>query len=136
MDDDYVEWDDDFSVDIPLMDEQHKKLVIMINDLFQRCVSGNASASLTFAMAVKDAADYARTHFQIEEAYLEKAAYPGLADQKREHESYLATILATVEKCKKGEAEPLDLVRFLKNWLLNHIAVKDKKYTSYLMNSN
>jgi len=132
--DDYVEWDDDYSVGVRLMDEQHKKLIIMINDLFQRCVSGNTSANLTFAMAVKDAADYAKTHFQIEEEYLEKVGYPGLPDQKREHESFMARVFSTFDNYKKGEAMPLDLVRFLKKWLLNHIAVADKKYAAYLEN--
>ena len=132
MDGDYVEWDDDFSVSIPLMDEQHKKLIIMINDLFQRCVSGSTSTNLTFAMAVKDAAEYAKMHFQVEEEYLEKAAYPGLPSQKMEHERFMAEVMATFEKYKKGEAVPLDLVRFLKKWLLNHIAVSDNKYTAYL----
>ena len=133
MDDDYVVWDDDFSVDVPLMDEQHKKLVVMINDLFQRCVSGSTSTNLTFTKAVKDAANYAKTHFRIEEEYLDKAGYPGLSDQKKEHELFMTEVLATFEKYKKGESEPLDLVRFLKRWLLNHIAVVDKKYTSYLI---
>ena len=133
MDGDYVELDEDFSVSVPLMDDQHKKLIIMINDLFQRCVSGSTSSNLTFAMAVKDAADYAKTHFRIEEEYLEKAAYPGLGDQKREHELFMTEVYSTFEKYKKGEAMPLDLVRFLKKWLLNHIAVADKKYTAYLL---
>jgi len=132
MDGDYVEWDDDFSVEIPLMDDQHKKLIIIINDLFQRCVDVCASTNLTFAMAVKDATEYAKMHFRIEEEYLEKAGYPGLPDQKREHGLFLAEVLAASERYKKGEAMPLDLVRFLKKWLLNHIAVSDKKYTSYL----
>jgi len=132
MADDYVEWDDDFSVNILLMDEQHKKLIVMINDLFQRCVSGSTSVNLTFAMAVKDAAEYAKIHFQIEEEYLEKAGYPGLPDQKREHETFMTQVFTTVDKYKKGEAMPLDLVRFLKKWLLNHIAVSDKKYAAYL----
>jgi len=132
MNGDYIEWDDDFSVSVPLMDEQHKKLITMINDLFQRCVSGNTSTNLTFAMAVKDAAEYAKAHFRIEEEYLEKIGYPGLADQKREHATFMAEVLATFEKYKKGEAMPLHLVNFLKKWLLNHIAVSDKKYAAYL----
>jgi len=134
MDGDYVEWDDDFSVGVPLMDEQHKKLILMINDLFQRSVSGSTSSNLTFAMAVKDAAEYTKIHFQIEEEYLEKAAYPGLPEQKKQHETFMTEVLNTFEKYKKGEAMPLDLVRFLKKWLLNHIAVMDKQYTAYLAN--
>ena len=132
MENDYIEWDDAFSVDVPLMDEQHKKLVTMINDLFQRCVSGSTSTNLTFAMAVKDAAEYAKTHFRIEEEYMEKAGYPGLPDQKKEHASFMTEVLTTCEKYKEGKAAPLDLVRFLKEWLLDHIAVADKKYTLYL----
>jgi len=132
MDGDYVEWDDDYSVGVPLMDEQHKKLIMMINDLFQRSVSGSTSSSLTFAMAVKDAAEYTKIHFKIEETYLEKVGYPGLPEQKKQHETFMAEVLSTFEKYKKGEAMPLDLVRFLKKWLLNHIAVMDKQYTAYL----
>ena len=133
MDSDFVEWDDSFSVDVPLMDEQHKKLVAMINDLFHRCVSGSTSANLTFAMAVKEAANYAKIHFRTEEEYLEKAGYPGLDEQRKEHESFMEEVLAIFMKYRRGQAEPLDLVRFFKKWLLNHIAVLDKKYSSYLI---
>jgi hemerythrin len=36
------------------------------------------------------------------------------------------------EQYNKDAAAPIGLPRFLKKWLLNHIAVKDKRYAAFI----
>ena len=132
MDEDSVVWDNSFSVGFAPIDNQHKELVIMTNELFQGCKSGNALADVAFMRTLKKAIEYAQTHFHSEEEYMGKAAYPDLPVHKKEHEEFIATVIKVVKEFEDGKAEPIILARFLKSWLLNHIAVSDKRYAPYL----
>jgi hemerythrin len=133
MDEDIVVWGDAYSVGLPNIDEQHKKLVVMINDLFQACKEEGASKTAAFARAFSKAADYTQTHFREEEEFLENAGYPDLPAHKVEHKAFVDEIWAQFGKFKEGNTTPLGLPRFLKSWLLNHIAIKDKKYAAFIL---
>jgi hemerythrin-like metal-binding protein len=131
MDDDLVVWSDAFSVDFPVIDEQHKKLVVITNDLLKCCKEGIVSRT-DFLMAFSKASNYAVTHFRDEEDYMKKANYPDLDIHKKEHEVFLAEIKNTFEKFRENDSAPINLAIFLKKWLLNHIALRDKLFTPYL----
>jgi hemerythrin len=132
MDEDSVVWDDSFSVGFGPLDDQHKVLVDMINELFQACKEGVIQADMVFLQIIKRALDYAETHFADEEEYLSQANYPHLNEQKEQHEAFVEEVQKTIEEFEAEKIEPIYLARYLKNWLLNHIAVYDKRYASYL----
>jgi len=133
MSEDSVIWNDSFSVGVASIDDQHKVLVTMINELFEACKQGVMEADMAFLEIIKGALDYAETHFADEEDLLYEANYPHLDEQKDQHETFVAEVQKTIEEFEAGNLEPIYLARFLKNWLLNHIAVFDKKYTPYLV---
>ena len=132
MDEDSAVWNDSYSVGFAAIDNQHKKLVKMINELFQGCTRSETFAYVSFMQTVKNAVDYAHTHFKKEEDYMKRANYPALADHKKLHEEFIIEIAELVREFETGKTEPVSLARFLKKWLLNHIAVTDKKYAPYL----
>ena len=132
MEEDSAVWSDDFSLGVPFIDDQHKKLVVMIGDLFRSCREGSGAANVTFSLAFTKASNYSLTHFMEEEELLEKAGYPALAAHKKEHESFLAEIQTEFHKFKENNAAPIGLARFLKKWLMNHIAINDKQYVPYV----
>ena len=132
MDEDAVFWDDAYSVGFEKIDNQHKELVRMTNALFEGCKQGSTSADVAFMRTIRGAVEYAQTHFYTEEKYMKQVDYPDLADHKKEHDSFVNTVLGAVKDFEAGNSEPLALARFLKKWLLNHIAVSDKKYGPYL----
>ena len=132
MDDDSVTWDDSFSVGFELLDDQHKKLVIMTNELFEACKQGAVSADIAFLNTTKKAVEYAETHFVDEENCMSRAGYPELDWHKKEHADFVAEVLNTIKKFESGSAEPIQMARFLKKWLLDHIAISDKLYAPYL----
>jgi hemerythrin len=132
MDEDFVVWSDDFSVEFAPLDEQHKKLVVITNDLLKNCKEGSGVSKIDFMLLFSKASEYAITHFRDEEDYMKKAAYPNFEDHKKEHENFLAEVKSSFNKFKESDAAPMGLAVFLKKWLLNHIAVKDKLYSPYL----
>jgi hemerythrin len=132
MNEDSVTWDDEFLVHFDRIDEQHKTLVTVANDLFIGSKQGKTAADVAFMKTVRNAIEYAQTHFYTEEKYMALANYPDLPAHKKEHEAFVSEILHQVQIFETGEAEPVILARYLKNWLLNHIAISDKKYSPYL----
>jgi hemerythrin len=132
MDEDSVAWDDSFSVNYPLIDNQHKELVRMTNILFMGCKSGSTAADVVFMKTIRGAVEYAQTHFYTEEKHMTLANYPELEAHKAEHTDFVKTVVQAVKDFEEGNSEPIALARFLKKWLLNHIAVSDKKYAPYL----
>jgi len=127
-----VVWDEAFSVGFPAIDEQHKKLVDMINELFQLSENGSNEAKSAFAKAFSKAGEYAQTHFHDEEECLKKTDYPSLDEHKKEHVSFMTEVWNEFSLFNKGNESPAGLAEFLKKWLLNHIAVTDKQYAPYL----
>ena len=125
-----VTWEDGFSVGSKLVDNKHKSLVNMTNELFRGCERHDET--LSFMRVIQSAVNYAKTHFATEERFMQKANYPEAAVHKAEHEAFVLEVLKQVKKFEDGSCTPLEFASFLKNWLLNHIAVSDKKYMPYL----
>jgi hemerythrin len=131
MDDDIITWNAAYSVGIEFIDNQHKELVRMTNALFTGCRRGGTLEDVAFLKTLRNAVEYAQTHFATEEKYMRQTNYPDLPAHKAEHEAFVAEVRKQIKTFDNGTAEPLKLARFLKDWLLNHIAVSDKKYTPY-----
>ena len=132
MNEDSVTWDDAYSVGFEPIDNQHKELVKMTNELFTSSKGGAAAADKAFLQTIKKAADYARDHFSDEDKYMVQAGFPNLTEHRKQHDNFLETVIKAVQEFEAGKTAPIDMARFLKNWLLNHIAVSDKQYIPYL----
>ncbi|MDR3123764.1 MAG: bacteriohemerythrin [Treponema sp.] len=131
----FVEWEDRYSVGIPMIDEQHKELIRLTNELYKGCLAGEETARAYFMTAVKGTVDYVKYHFGMEEKLLQNVKYPELAEHKREHEAFVKNILEEVQSFKEGKKfVPNIFVRYLKDWILSHIAVADRRYAAYILN--
>ena len=131
MDEDIIVWDDSYSLGFEIVDNQHKGLVAMTNELFQSCKEEGSVADTALEKTIKEALEYAQTHFYTEEKYMKETNYPNLSPHRKEHEDFVAQVRKTLEEFEQGRAEPIILARFLKKWLLNHIALVDKQCAPY-----
>ena len=130
----YISWDDRFSVGIPLIDNQHKKLIDMTNMLYNACRSDLASAKEQFKNTVQEAVAYVKYHFSMEEQIMEKTAYPEFAAHKKLHIEFVQQLLANIADFQSGKKfVPNNFVRFLREWVLSHIAIVDSKVGSYIV---
>jgi hemerythrin len=129
---DLVEWKDSYSVGIKAMDAQHKGLLQMSNDLFTGCLLGGSTAKEYFKMTVHKSVEYVRYHFMTEETFLEKIGYPVLAEHKKQHEAFVKELLSQVKNFEDGQKfVPNNFARYLRDWVLTHIAVEDKQYAAF-----
>ena len=132
MSDDFVVWENSYSLGIAIIDDQHKKLIGMINDLFQHCKEQSSAAKMIFAKVFKETSDYVQTHFKDEETLLKQASYPKFDEHLSQHKSFIKEIWDVFSKFNQDKDAPINLARFLKKWLLTHIAIVDKQYVPYL----
>jgi hemerythrin len=130
-----VEWDSRYTIGIPIIDTQHKKLIDMANRLYMACRGGDAAAKAFFREIVHEAVDYVRFHFSTEEKILERISYPDIAPHKKQHEDFVKEIIRQVQSFEEGKKfVPNLFVRYLRDWVLTHIAVSDRQYSDYLIN--
>ncbi len=125
-----ITWDDSLSVKVSLFDNQHKKLVDLINTLNDAMRDGKGKEVLE--PIIKELVNYAVMHFSAEESYFKKYGYAGASQHIAEHRAFVNE----VEKFKKEfEAGSVGLsvkvMSFLSNWLKSHIMGTDKKYSDF-----
>jgi len=132
MDEDLVVWNDTYSVGYAPIDDQHKALVVMINELLQSSKAGASAANSSLMQVFEKTVEYAKTHFTGEEKMLTEVLYPELDTQKKQHHQFLFEVVNIVADVESGKTAPIEMAVFLKTWLMNHIVVSDKKYIPYL----
>ena len=124
-------WSDNLSVNVTQIDEQHKKLVGMLNDLHDAMKQGKGSD--VTGKVLSGLVQYVATHFAFEEKLMKEHAYPEYLKHKLEHDTLTKQALDLQKQFQ--ESKPVltvELMKFLKDWLSNHILGTDKKYGPYL----
>ena len=130
-----VEWDARYAVGIPPIDEQHRELIDLTNKLYEACLMGDEAATVIFKQSIHKVVDYIKYHFSAEETMLQNIKYPDFISHKKEHESLVKRVLEDVQLFQQGKHFiPNSFVRMLKEWILTHIAMSDKRYGDYIMN--
>ena len=136
MDDkkDIVIWQNSYSVGIKLIDEQHMHLIKLTNKLFASCLEDQEKSKDVFLATIHESVDYVGYHFGIEEKVMERVNYPNYKKHKEEHGNFVRMVFSKVEEFNSGKIfTPISFVYFLRDWILHHIAVSDKKMGEYLM---
>ena len=137
MADELVAWSDDFSVGNEVIDAQHKELVMLTNEFYAGCQMGGMMAKVYFMKTIQGAVLYVKTNFSTEEEIMQKAGYPEFDAHKRQHEDFVAEVTQQVQMFEKEDnPDPAEFVKYLMNWVLQHIAASDKKYVPYIAKLN
>ena len=127
----FMDWSENLSVNIKEIDEQHKKLLAMINELHEAMKSGRGKEVTEKTLG--GLIQYVGTHFATEERMFEKYGYPGLLAHKGEHTKLTKQATDIFQQFQQGKpVVNVELMNFLKSWLQDHILGTDKKYTSFL----
>ncbi len=127
----YVQWSDNLSTGVPVIDEQHKLLLSYINKLHRGITMGESSELL---LEILDAlAGYAFTHFNTEEIFFAYVNYPAAKEHIEVHQRFRDKVLLFRESVLEGKAGvDLDLLDFLKTWLVEHIQGMDVSFAPYV----
>lgn len=126
-----ITWSEDLSVGITSIDEQHKKLVNMINALNDAMTKGQARDVLK--KIFDGLLVYADKHFGYEEKLFATHAYASEAAHRKEHDALRARVTDLKKRMDEGDYMlGAEVMAFLKQWLTSHILKSDKAYTSFL----
>jgi hemerythrin len=131
-----VTWSSTFSIGVSLIDEQNKGLLDLVNDMFNHVVKDEAAETEYFRKIIQQAAQYAKVHFDIEERIMIHTRFPGYKEHKKAHDAFVMAIVTAVRDYESGKKYVIsELTRFLKEWVLTHIAIMDKGYFSHFKKS-
>jgi len=128
-----IEWTAELSVGIDSIDEQHKKLVNMINALNEAMLINSSDELL--GKIFTGLAAYTQKHFSYEENMFAEYGYTDSVEHKRQHSELIAQVVKLKEKFIENPQGTMsaDLMLFLKRWLTNHIMRTDKEYAEFLI---
>jgi len=128
----YLEWKDEYCVGIDSIDQQHRKLVNLINQL-QTAVDYSTGEEFE-QDALDELVDYTKTHFTYEEGLMRDNDYPDFEPHKLQHEKMFKKVGEVLAEYEKDHDTAMsNAVEYLKEWLINHINGTDKEYSSYLI---
>ena len=124
-------WLPDFDTNIAIIDQQHRHLVKLINQLHENLNTGSDRKTLLKILNNIDI--YAATHFAREEDLFDTYDYSEIDEHIQEHEYFEDTINQFTKEFKAGKQELTNsVISFLGDWLLKHINGTDQKYATFL----
>jgi hemerythrin len=123
----YIKWNNKYCVGISIIDEQHKKLFGFLNKTLHAMEHSDDKEELKDVL--EEMIKYAREHFATEEDYMMEFMYPEFQYHKEEHHNFANKTIAYYDSLVNGDY-PIsnELIEYLKQWLVNHIQLCDRRY--------
>ncbi len=126
-----VTWNASFSVKVASLDEDHKKMFSLINNLHEAMSRGKGAVVVPHL--VQELGNYAEHHFAEEESLMERTKYPELVSHRHDHQKFVKQLEQFQQDLAAGRfVSSVPVVVFLDTWLSNHIAGADCKYSQHL----
>lgn len=128
----YIKWEPHNSVHVNILDEQHRKLFDIVNDLIDEMDSG----SKNLLPIIRNLVNYSRVHFHQENMVMMDSNYPGFLKHSREHDRFIEKVEEFLNACKEKDANlERNMVIFLKDWIYTHTTKLDMQYADHLLNN-
>ncbi|MBI4849351.1 MAG: bacteriohemerythrin [Nitrospirae bacterium] len=127
----FITWNEEYSVNIKEIDAQHKKLIELINNLFDKMRIGRGKDVI--GIILNELVNYTVYHFITEEKLLQEHRYPEYMQHKKLHSDLTKQVKELKDKFDHGDIiVTARTMNFLNRWLIDHIMGEDKKYSPFL----
>lgn len=124
-----LEWTAGLELGVPILDEQHKKLLEIVNDLY---VARFEQDRQKIDDVLNELSHYIKIHFATEEALMTQANFEGLEEHKLEHARMIQKVKLFSKTHAKGADIANELQLLLNSWLLDHTVRTDKHYGEHI----
>jgi len=125
-------WSDDLSCGNKKVDEDHRLLLGMINELYTEIKNDDDEHTIeeTFHKMQR----YAKDHFASEESIMEKAGYPDLPAHTAEHNEFIERLETSFNLYMKAPNKhaSVELIGILASLWQKHVGSTDKAFATYL----
>ena len=124
------EWEDEFVIDGGQIDEEHRKLIDMANEVF--AVEDPSANCDEIIELVKSLYRYMETHFEHEERFLKEIEYPWLEEHRAKHRQIAKDMTAALRERRDLDTYLNKLRHMMLDWVIQHIAHDDQECSVYL----
>ncbi len=126
-----LRWEDKYMVGIKIMDDQHRKLLQLMVDLWDAIESGKGRSMIS--QVLQDLLDYTRTHFVEEEKMMIENRFPEYTQHKTDHDRFVNEVMNAAKDYIEKRAVPTQkILTFLAHWLVEHIMGFDRTLAGFL----
>lgn len=130
----FFSWDEKFATNIHAFDEDHKHLICLFNDIYDKvfkCENIDDERELT-QETLTNLLEYIHYHFTAEEKLMKDLGYPGYTEHKQQHDYYISAVnKMVIEHTEGGVALSFTVFMLLKDWITTHILGADKEYMQF-----
>lgn len=125
-----IEWTNVLSVGIKVIDDEHKFLLSILNDLVRSLEASNPKPIIM--RAIEELVGFTNYHFEHEEELMTTFRYPDFVDHKKQHTDFVAKLLE-FEKDVAGGARTLPgLAKFVHDFIMGHFMRTDQELGAFL----
>ena len=123
----FFKWDESYSVHSQVLNDEHKELFNITNDLYE-AFSKNAHKE-KLGDIINRLYDYAKYHFAHEEKMLKENGHRIHPDHLFKHREFEGKIKEYKDKFEAGRLSvTYEMMNFLRAWLMEHVKGTDKEY--------
>lgn len=123
---DTTNWNDTYLLGIPMIDNQHKKFFVILDNLVTLNQKQEKSEIHT---VINELQNYVIYHFQTEEDLMVKSHSPNIDLHIMEHELFRKKVEEFHHSYYNNNAELLnEMISFMRKWLIIHISGTDAEY--------
>jgi len=129
-----IEWQPRLNLGVKQIDDQHKRLVLLTNNLISAIQSGVA-ADLLMEICI-ELLEYTEYHFQDEELLMQEVDFPYFNEHTAMHRVIEGKVREYHDSVSKGASvPPVKVLEFLGSWLVDHIIYADMKIANHIRES-
>jgi hemerythrin len=126
-----ITWNDKLVNNVAVIDDQHMKLVEMINAFYSALHEKKPQTALEQLLG--GMVDYTQFHFSTEEDFMKKHEYPFAYKHISEHRDFVNKVADWQGKIAARQLViSFEVTTFLKTWLIDHISQSDKNLCKFL----
>lgn len=126
----FLDWSHQLELGFSEIDEQHRKIVDLINKLHTAMLEGKSRE--LFPQILEELEEYAKFHFTFEEKVFRSSDYPTPEEHDETHREFEVKISEFLISCQSEDSNPFELINYMHEWLIQHILVHDAHYVPYL----
>jgi hemerythrin-like metal-binding protein len=131
-----IEWQESMATGIPAIDKQHRYLVDTLAAANKTLFANNDDTLLN--QVVNDLLGYAITHFETEEALMQRYSYATTCPEEAathiaQHRYFSRQVVAILDQLREGQkVSRTEVLSFVNHWLRDHVLGTDQKLGRYL----
>lgn len=127
-----VDWSKAIELNDSEIDNDHKELMMIYNDLVD--IANTNKDSESFVEYLSKMTNYSLRHFKKEELLMKELAYPNFVKHQSEHKTFIYEVAMFNLEFVNDRTTINKILTFLKDWWIKHINTYDSEIALYINN--